>query len=77
MDWFYAHKWGDGEGHTDKHFSVFLARYLYYTLRYRIVSIICHFKQHDFECEDWGGPESGGMAGTCKRCGYSYETILY
>jgi len=37
----------------------------------------CQMKGHDWVHEDWGGPESGGMAGHCKRCGYSFRHILY
>jgi hypothetical protein len=33
--------------------------------------------KHDFVNEDYAGPDSGGMAGTCKKCGFSYNTVLY
>lgn len=39
--------------------------------------LICKYRGHDFECEDECGPDSGCMAGTCKRCGYSYHHTLY
>ena len=30
-----------------------------------------------YHSEDWGGPETGGMAGYCDRCGFSFRHILY
>lgn len=39
--------------------------------------IMCKYKDHDWVCEDWGGPETGGMGATCKRCGYSWSHTMY
>ena len=37
----------------------------------------CKQNGHTFRDESWAGPESGGMAGTCRVCGYSFSTTLY
>lgn len=46
-------------------------------LRYLINCAICTRIGHNIECEDWGNEESGGVAGHCKRCGWSYHHVLY
>lgn len=40
-------------------------------------SLVCRFRDHDWEDDSYGGPDSGCMAGHCKRCGYSFHTTLY
>lgn len=30
-----------------------------------------------WEDESWAGPESGGMGGRCRHCGYSFHHTLY
>lgn len=38
---------------------------------------VCGYIGHDLVDDSQAGPESGDMAGYCKRCGYSYRVILY
>lgn len=39
---------------------------------------VCKVRGHAMVCEDWAGPESGGMAGHCERCGGNgYHHVLY
>lgn len=40
-------------------------------------AVVCKWKDHNWVCEDWGGPESGGMAGHCTRCGFGFSHTLY
>lgn len=40
-------------------------------------SLRCRMSTHDWVDESYGGPESGCMAGHCKRCGFSFHTTLY
>ena len=42
-----------------------------------ILGLICKRKGHKWVDESHGGPDHGCMAGTCKRCGYSFHTDLY
>ena len=89
MNWYYSHSCPspemDKEGNytgketSEKHFSIFLVKYLFQGLRLQVGKVICHFFGHGkhYQCEDWGGPESGGMAGSCSRCGFSFHHILY
>lgn len=37
----------------------------------------CPDGKHDWEDDSYGGPESGCMAGHCKRCGFSFHEQLY
>lgn len=37
----------------------------------------CEFIDHDFKNESWADGDSGGDAGTCRRCGYSFSHIYY
>ena len=39
--------------------------------------MICKYKGHDWEDNSWGGPESGGIDISCKRCGENYHEIFY
>lgn len=32
---------------------------------------------HAWVCDDWGGPDSGGMGGHCMLCGYSFRHVMY
>lgn len=41
------------------------------------MALVCRFRDHDWEDESWGGPEGGGMAANCRRCGESFRHILY
>ena len=80
FDWHYAHMaiWENAK--TEKHFSVFLAWYLSQIIRHLLGQILCHFFGHPataWEQDDWGGPEGGGMAGGCNKCGFSYHHTLY
>lgn len=38
---------------------------------------VCRYRGHDWIDESYGGPDYGCMAGTCKRCGYSFHHQLY
>lgn len=40
-------------------------------------NLVCAVKDHDWESDDWGGPESGGMAAHCKRCGFGFRHTMY
>jgi len=42
-----------------------------------LLSLLCKWRGHDWVDESYGGPDSGCMAGTCNRCGYSFHTTLY
>lgn len=46
----------------------------YYTV---VINTFCRWKGHDIVDESYGGPDSGCMAGYCKRCGFSYHETLY
>lgn len=35
------------------------------------------FGHGEMRCDDWGGPESGGMGATCLRCGEGWSHCLY
>jgi hypothetical protein len=50
------------------------------TFRYRLYgNLACKYFGHGdhYHSEDWGGPESGGMAGYCDRCGFSFSHTMY
>jgi hypothetical protein len=51
--------------------------FLYHLTKDWLKGLVCHWKGHDWIDESYGGPDSGCMAGTCKRCGYSFHTQLY
>ena len=42
-----------------------------------IGGFICKHFDHDWVDESYGGPDSGCMAGYCKRCGYGFHHTLY
>lgn len=42
-----------------------------------VTQFVCHRYGHDWIDESYGGPDSGCMAGECKRCGESFHTTLY
>lgn len=42
-----------------------------------LLAHVCRWRDHDWECDDWGGPDSGGMAGHCNRCGFSFSHTMY
>lgn len=46
-------------------------------LHHEVGSLECRMRGHDLECDDWGGPESGGMGAHCNRCGWGFRTVLY
>ena len=50
---------------------------IYWSIRISILSKVCKRKGHDWLDESYGGPDSGCMAGTCQRCGYSFHHQLY
>jgi hypothetical protein len=60
---------------TDERRSV--VAFAYYLLRDWTMSLVCRWKGHDWGDESYGEPDSGCMAATCKRCGYSFHTQLY
>ena len=50
---------------------------LFWMVKVTVLEKTCKRKGHDWIDESYGGPDSGAMAGTCKRCGYSFHTQLY
>lgn len=42
-----------------------------------VLETYCDRFGHDWHDESHGGPDSGCMAGHCKRCGYSFYHQLY
>ena len=38
---------------------------------------ICKWKGHDWADDSWHGPDSGGIAHHCKRCGEQFRHVLY
>jgi hypothetical protein len=58
-------------------FGYLLLALIIYIKHEIILARICRWQGHDMECDDWAGPDSGGMAGHCKRCGFSFSHILY
>lgn len=50
--------------------------------QYYVMDAYCVIKQHhckhpNMVGEDWGGPESGGYAGHCPDCNFSYHHVMY
>jgi hypothetical protein len=37
----------------------------------------CQHPAKYWQDESWGGPESGGEAGHCKFCGWSFRHVMY
>ncbi len=54
-----------------------LIYYVLKDLKYLLQARYCKLHGHDWEDDSWAGPDSGGMAGHCKRCGFSFEHTLY
>ena len=52
-------------------------RFIKELLKSYISSLTCVFLDHDMECTSSAGPESGSESGYCKRCGYSFDVIMY
>lgn len=48
-----------------------------YWLRQLKLIYPCWRKGHNLEEDGWAGPDSGGISIHCKRCGWSYQHILY
>lgn len=70
------------EGKTPRRFLFvrFAFDELITTFRYRIYgNLACRWFGHGkhYHCDDWGGSESGGMAGWCDRCGFNFSHTLY
>jgi hypothetical protein len=42
-----------------------------------LAAVRCALTDHDWVDDSYGGPESGCMAGHCRRCGWSFHTQLY
>ena len=45
--------------------------------KHRVQSWFCLWLGCDVECDDWSGPESGGIAGHCARCGWRFSHTFY
>lgn len=54
-------------------FALFLLHYL----RDVVLRLWCDVTDHNWEDTSYGNEDSGEMSGYCKRCGYSFRTILY
>lgn len=50
---------------------------IWHWFKHLCLSQICKVRDHDWVDESYGGPDSGCMAGTCRRCGYSFHHKLY
>ena len=49
----------------------------YVRLYYWFDQLPCRLFGHDWEDDSYGGPDSGYMGVSCKRCGYSTGSQLY
>lgn len=64
-------------------FQVFMSKrfpgitVFWYRVTWMFSSIRCRISGHDWVDESYGGPDSGCMAGSCRRCGFSFHTTLY
>ncbi len=70
----------DGKGQLQFPKLRFLLDEIRTTLFYRIYGrLACKYFGHGkhFHSEDWAGPDSGGTAGYCDRCGFSFDPTFY
>lgn len=54
-----------------------LVRFVYESTKHAALNLVCKYKGHDWVDESYGGPDTGCMAGHCKRCGYGFHHTLY
>lgn len=75
----YPTRWTPGPEPTE--FGVWLgarADFIWFAFIARTFAWIpCWALGHDIVDQSYGGPDSGCMAGYCKRCGFAYHTSLY
>jgi hypothetical protein len=50
---------------------VFIIKYIFENIHYKICNLICKIKGHKWEDEGSAGSESGYIEMCCNRCGYS------
>jgi hypothetical protein len=88
-DWYY-HKLGasiGSQGYYDNDtgkevpdrppYRASFAGFLWFHGKTTLRSLTCCFLDHNWRDTSYGGPDSGEMSGSCKRCGYSFHTQLY
>lgn len=73
----YHSHWDPNDDYRNVTVTGWVLLVMYYDAKHWLLAQVCRVKDHDMECDDWGGPESGGMAGHCKRCGWGFSHTLY
>jgi hypothetical protein len=48
-----------------------------WVVRMHLCALECVFLGHKIVCDDWAGPDSGGMGAHCERCPWGFEHTLY
>lgn len=61
----------------DEATRVTLDKWTYQELMHVVGTRVCDKTGHKIVDESYGNPDSGCMAGYCRRCGYSFHVTLY